>query len=122
MEQAKLLIKMDGLREKSATVLALTQSRLGEQRPDRCRVYEVNHELQVVALSIGSANGVRSGLIFWGGEKRDIQLRVVSVRPFVSAAVVTEGSLQNLAPGMTVYASREKGGEPEKVTGKNSQN
>ena len=72
--------------------------------PRECRVLSVGRELGVVVLDAGSSSGVRTGSLWriMDGEKVLARLRVVEVRPGLSAAVPVEGQLSALAPGMPV--------------------
>jgi len=67
-----------------------------------CRVLAVNDELQTVILSAGSAEGIGRGTIWHvpGREKQAVQLKVIEVRTRLSAAMVTEGRVDQVAPGM----------------------
>jgi len=65
----------------------------------------VEEDLQIVVLPVGSAHGVFCGLNFFIGKKAS--LRVIAARPYLSAAVVTDGSIRDLAPGMEATTSKE---------------
>ncbi len=69
-----------------------------------CRVLAVNDDLQTVVLDAGSTSGLRVGaaarVMSQGREVAG--LRVVEVRPRLSAAVPISGSLRNIAPGALV--------------------
>ena len=65
-----------------------------------CRIIAVDDKSQAVALDAGAASGVRCGLLLWVGEKNEIRLKVVETRPFMCAAIVVEGKMADLAPGM----------------------
>jgi hypothetical protein len=71
----------------------------------KCRILAVNDELQVAVLDVGFAQGVRNGLTWHAGKDRKVLLKVVSVRPLVSAAMLTKGSLKDIAPGMEAFTS-----------------
>ena len=77
----------------------------------QCRVLDVNDKLQVVALSAGLKDGLRSGLGLEVPEAGGVKLRLVMVRLFVSAAVVVEGDMAAVAPGMLAKAGGS-GGRP----------
>ena len=69
-----------------------------------CRVLAVDDDLQIVVLDSGFAAGIRRGTN-WKYVKNDeviAQLRVIEVRPEISAAVVTQGRFSAVGPGGTV--------------------
>ncbi len=73
------------------------------KRLEKCRILEINDELQVILLSSGSAQGVFSGLMWRtavGDPDREALLKTVAVRPFLSAAVLVKGKMEDLVPGM----------------------
>jgi hypothetical protein len=74
----------------------------------RCRILAVNDKLRVVILSAGLAHGVRNGLNWFGGEGNNCRLQVVAARSELSAAVLVDGNLKELAPGMEVSTGSEK--------------
>ena len=70
-----------------------------------CRVFAVNDKLQVVVLNVGTTSGMRNGL-FLRTESGDSKLSVVVVRPFISAAVVTEGDISSLSKGTVFFPGK----------------
>ncbi len=77
--------------------------------PRECRVLSVNRELGVVVLDAGSSLGMRAGSSWrvMDGEKAAVRLRVVELRPGLSAAVPVEGRLPAIAPGMVVRSGEQ---------------
>ena len=72
----------------------------------KCRVLAVNDELQVVVLDSGFDSGVRQGT-YWRVTKDSTvlaRLRVIEVRPSLSAAVVVDGRFKAVGPGALVVA------------------
>jgi len=59
-------------------------------------------------LSAGYRNGVRVNMSLHGGEDDGTVLRVISVRPFVSGAVVEQGAIRGLVAGMQVSVTGKK--------------
>ena len=59
-----------------------------------------------VVVSSGSVHGIFPGLLYQGKTNRDLELRIISVRPWVSAAVPVRGNLDLMTPGMVFGASR----------------
>jgi hypothetical protein len=108
VEKAKLRLLAEDYLNKSRNMLAITRTPENGVI-DRCRILEINQGLNVVVLSAGYVNGLTSGLVLYSGKAKEIELQAVSVRPFISAAIVRQGSLKDLAPGMAVYISRQSG-------------
>ena len=73
-----------------------------------CRIIAVDDESQSVALSAGSASGVRCGLLLWAGKNNEIRLKVVETRPFICAAIMVEGKMADLTPGMVVTVGKKQ--------------
>ncbi len=112
VRQAELQLKLDSLSRDARRFIALTEL---TKEPDAgsdplrtCRILAVNRELSVVILSVGSVKGAFAGMIYRTGKDRQIQLRVVAVRPYVAAAELVRGSIGDLAPGMEAAAGERK--------------
>jgi hypothetical protein len=71
-------------------------------------VIAVDDKLQTVVLDVGYANGVRCGLLLWSGKGDAVRLKVIETRPFISAAVVVKGKLEDLAPGTVVRIGKSE--------------
>ena len=108
VRQAEIQLKLDSLARSARRFIALTGPETAVENgadPLRtCRILAVDSELSIVVLSVGSAKGVFTGMIYRVGKDRPIQLRVVAVRPYVAAAEVVKGSIGDLAPGMEAVA------------------
>ena len=72
----------------------------------KCNILEINDELGIVVLSAGYRNGARVNMSLQGGEDGAVQFRIVSLRPFVSGAVVERGDIRKLAVGMEVRVNQ----------------
>ncbi len=72
------------------------------------RVFSVNRDLGLVVLPVGINHGVFHGLRLYGVGKAPVQLRIVSVRPFVSGAVVISGDIADVTGGMELVADVNK--------------
>lgn len=105
VQSAELALKLEGLRDHARRFWDLTNPS-SEPKVNRCRLLAVEEDLQIVVLPVGSAHGVFCGLNFFIGKKAG--LRVIAARPYLSAAVVTDGSIRDLAPGMEATTSREQ--------------
>lgn len=112
VRQAEIQLKLDSLVRDARRFIALTSS--GESAEDgseplrTCRILAVNRELSLVVLSVGSAKGAFAGMLYQVGKESETQLKVVSVRPFVAAAVVVSGSIDALAPGMEAVTKENR--------------
>lgn len=79
-----------------------------------CRILAVDDRLQVVVLAAGSVQGIGCGLgLRAGGGATTVRLRVIAVRPQVSAALVVEGDLDQLATGMMAQVGERSGDEKQ---------
>lgn len=104
--EAKLRLMLEELVALNGAFAKLTLENVPSGSFEKCRILEVNEPLGVVILSAGYRDGVRANMTLTLERNPAIQLKVVSVRPFVSAAVVVEGTLKGLVPGSTVSTSR----------------
>jgi hypothetical protein len=113
VRQAEVQLRLDDLARKSRRFIAMaevpkeTESGAGALRT--CRILAVDRELGVAVLSVGSIKGAFAGMIYHVGKDRQEQLKLVSVRPSVAAAVLVRGSIENLSPGMEAAAGEERG-------------
>ena len=105
VELVKMRLKLERLKEQAlkAAMLARPAEKPGDFT--KSRIVEVTRKPELVILSSGYRNGVRMGLLLKCGKH---QLKVVALRPFMSAAVVLDGDIRELAPGMEVRPSRGK--------------
>lgn len=106
IEKAKLRVQLEELRALAVGFARLDQDPGKAKGFDNCRVLEINEGLQLVILSAGYRNGVRVNLTLYADNGRKTPLRIVAVRPFVSAAIPETGKIGDLIPGMKVRASR----------------
>lgn len=99
---------MDRACDRVEALPPLVARRGGNQSaPTECRVWSVNPELGVIALDAGASSGMRPGT---GWQVLDqgkavARVRVIEVRPGLSAAQVLEGQISRLAPGMKARAA-----------------
>ena len=99
IRKAEITLRADELKKGARKLTTLADLDFHRKPVDRCRLLAVNKDLQVVVLPVGSVHGVFIGLNYYLG-KEDVQLRIITVRPFVSAAVLVKGDIERLAPGM----------------------
>lgn len=81
----------------------------GDLERQGCRVLAVNDDLQIIVLDRGADDGLRQGT-HWrvmNDGKLVARLRVIEVRPSISAAVVVNGGFKAVAPGAAVAPHRE---------------
>jgi len=71
-----------------------------------CGVLAVHDELQLVILDRGFLSGVRTGSEWWQARNGKVimKLRVVDARPEISAAVLVQGTLAEIAIGSRFLA------------------
>ena len=96
--RVRMMLRVDRTRRDIREFAALTSPAAGDDPLRNCRVLAVNPGLKIAVLSVGATNGAFAGLIYNAGA---VKLRLTSVRPYVSAAVVVEGSFDAITPGMT---------------------
>ena len=106
VERVRAKFRMSQLRETAETFHALIKKPDNRVLFRKCRVLAVNDKLQVLILDVGSVYGMRNGLLLNGGEKSELKLQVVAVRPFISGAIVIKGNIEKVAPGMFVYTGQ----------------
>ena len=105
LQNAEFALKIDELRDSARNTWYLVNPKSANELVTRCRLLAVDDDLQIVVLPAGLAQGVFCGLNFYAGSS--IRLTVISVRPNIAAAVVSEGRIKELAPGMEVSTSIE---------------
>lgn len=101
--QARLLLQMEDLERAAMGVVSITGAAENEKDPGafrNARIVAVNRELETVVLSAGAVHGVFPGLIYQCERDPSLRLRVISVRPWVSAAAPVSGTAAALTPGM----------------------
>jgi len=104
LAQAKLRLKLDGLRSEAQALAVLTSQPAPPEKFEKCRILEVDKALKTAILSAGFKDGVRNGLLLKAGPGGSVLLKVVAVRSMASAAQVLEGDLKELLPGMEATA------------------
>ena len=102
VERVRAKFRMAKLRAAAEVFHARLQKPLKGKLFSSCRILAVNDKLQVAVLNVGSVYGMRNGVLLKGGKNGEVKLKVISVRPFISGAIVIKGDIENLAPGMNV--------------------
>ncbi len=115
VRQAEIQLRLDNLARKSRRFIAMAEipekTEGGIDALRTCQILAVDRDLRIAVLSVGSIKGAFAGMIYHVGKDRQEQLKVVSVRPSVAAAVLVRGSIENLSPGMEAAAGEERGAE-----------
>ena len=105
--RAELQLKLDELRRRAGRFMALNDRNIPQDSVGRCRILAVDRESSSVVLSAGSVHGAFNGLIYRSGEEPAV-LKVVATRPFVAAALLIKGNIEDLSPGMEAVSEQIK--------------
>ena len=112
VRQAEYRLRLDGLARRARRFIAMAdgpaEPRTGMDALRTCRILAVDRDLRIAILSVGSVKGAFAGMIYHVGKDREEQLKVVSVRPSVAAAVLIRGSIKKLSPGMEAATGEER--------------
>ena len=103
VRKAEINLRAEDLKRGARKLNTLADLKVRQKPVNRCRILAVNKDLQVVVLPVGSVHGVFIGLNYYAGKKKEL-LRIITVRPFVSAAIPDKGNIESLAPGMEVIS------------------
>jgi len=108
-DKVRLKVRIDELKS-SAGKFGLLVNRPGKDEVEHknYRVLVISDELQVVVISVGFLDGIRTGLVMRTKRADDALLKVIAVRAYVCAAIVIEGELENISPGTLVEFSKSK--------------
>ena len=113
--QARLLLQLEQLERYSMQVSSIAAVAESGEDPSAFRettVLAVNRELETAVLAVGSVHGVFPGLLYQAKNDEAVVLRIISVRPWVCAAVPVSGGLDRISPGMRFTAEhRARPGE-----------
>ncbi len=100
VRQTELQLKIEALERSSNKFITLGSSYFDSSNSmGRCRILAVDKRLNCVVLSVGTVHGAFNGLVYRSGKEPSL-LKVVAVRPYVAAAVLISGNIQDLSPGM----------------------
>ena len=105
--RAELQLKSDELRRRAGRFMAMNDRNIPQGSGGRCRILSVDRESNVVVLSVGSVHGAFNGLIYRSGKEPAV-LKVVATRPFVAAALLIKGNIEDLSPGMEAVSEQIK--------------
>lgn len=107
VRQAELQLVLEDLKRNSRQFIGQTSPGDDQNRLEKCRILAVNRELSIVILPVGAVHGAFYGLNYHVG-KGQAELRVVGIRPFVAAARVVSGRIEDLSPGMEAAATKQQ--------------
>ncbi len=99
-EKLKLRVRLDEVRNSAEEFGILLQKPGDTIKKDTCEVLEINNKLDVIVLGAGFLDGSRIGMHWTIQKANKAVVRIVAVRPYASAAVVTNGDIQKIGPGM----------------------
>lgn len=109
VEEARLRVALEELAAQNRVFARLSLPPAPPEKFEKCRILEVVDNPGAVILNAGYRDGVRAHLQLQGGSGgKELMLRVVAVRPFISAAMPEDGSFRGLSAGMEVRAFRSK--------------
>jgi hypothetical protein len=106
VEKVRARFRMSKLRSTAEVFHARIQKPSKGKLFTSCRILTVDDKLQVVVVNVGSVYGMRNGVLLKGGDKGEVKLKVISVRPFISGAIVIKGDIEDLAPGMNLHTGK----------------
>ncbi len=105
VEKARLRVAIDALSAENQSFAKLSVPSVLPEQFKKCRVLEVSETPEVIVLNAGYRDGVRVNMqLQTGTDEKTCILRVVAVRPFVSAAVVVKGNSGEVGVGQEVRA------------------
>lgn len=115
VKEARLRVALEELVARNRAFARLSLPPADPGKFEKCRILEVLDHPGAVILNAGYRDGVRANLQMRTGSGTEMRvLHVIAVRPFISAAMPEDGSLQGLSAGMEVRASSESGNKEEK--------
>ena len=113
-QRAQMHLQLDAVRSAAAKVAALTGDPQSRPSLEKGRILALDSELNAAAINLGSIHGIFNGTILRTLGNKPVELRVISVRPQVCAAVPVNGKLHNLTPGNEVSAVMTRENQQDK--------
>ena len=105
---ARLRLRVDSLKKELRNTAFLNVPPIPPDGFASCRVLNLDEKLNAVVLSAGYRNGVRAGMLLRSRDGR-LVFRVIALRNFTSAALVSEGDIRSAGIGMEVFATSRIG-------------
>jgi hypothetical protein len=99
-KKLRLQLRVDEIKSAAEKYGALVNKPTIKLSSKTASVLDINSKLHVVILSAGFLDGVNIGFEWSIGNTKKTFVKVVAVRPYLSAAIVTNGKIVNVNPGM----------------------
>ncbi len=112
VRKAEFQLKIDRIRKAAREYAALTGDATAvansEGGVQTCRILALDKSLGVAVLSAGTAKGAFAGMLYRAGKDGGVSLKVIGVKPDAAMALIVNGSIDDLAPGMEAVAGEKK--------------
>ena len=96
---AKLRILINSTSAEIRKIAILNSPAVPPRGFEKCRVLNTHFSLNAVAVSAGYRNGVRHGMLLYSPDGENV-VKIVAVKNFTSAGVVSKGDIRKLGIGM----------------------
>ena len=103
VRKAEYLMMADSFKKDLAGLVRYTKGP-SDAPVKKCRILAVNDELKTAAIDAGYMNGLRNGISLYA--PGNVRLKIILCRPYLAAALVTEGSFSRIASGMEISLTR----------------
>lgn len=102
LDKVRLKCRMDELVSDLGRLDELSRTHSPRGMPSVCRVKLLDDALQIAVLDAGYAHGMKCGLVCTSDGGNRVVMKLVSVRAFSSAAMLLEGEMKDIVPGMNI--------------------
>lgn len=99
-EKLKIKLRLDEIREDAREYGITLKGQSAAQNITECAILETNSSLQVVVLGTGFLDNSKTGIVWVIEDADNALVKIIAVRPYASAAIVIEGDLGKISPGM----------------------
>jgi len=99
-KKLRLQLRVEEIKSAAEKYGALVNKPTIKLNSKTANVLDVNSKLNVVVLSAGFLDGVNVGFEWRIDGARNTFVKVVAVRPYLSAAIITKGKIVDVTPGM----------------------
>ncbi|MBR2873336.1 MAG: hypothetical protein IKB99_07550, partial [Lentisphaeria bacterium] len=96
---AKLRILINSTSAEIRKIAILNSPAVSPRGFEKCRILNTLFSLNAVSVSAGYRNGVRHGMLLYTPDGKNV-VKIVAVKNFVSAGVVSRGDIRKLGIGM----------------------
>jgi hypothetical protein len=100
IENVKIRLVLDELRCASDNLTRILNGSEEQKDFKRCSVLEFDDKTATIMLSAGTESGAFCGLLLRAENKKDILIKIIMVKSFISAAMMIEGKVEDITPGM----------------------